>query len=154
MSAANIRFAALDERTALERLQFRVSVALPTYRDDVLRHPEVIHLPPTLIEQERVRVAEHAGAIVGFVALLAPEDGVSELDGLFVDPDWWRKGIGSALIQDACDLSRAEGSQSIHVIANPDAVAFYRTCGFATVGEAQTQFGPAPRMLLELNARR
>ncbi|MEO7201966.1 MAG: GNAT family N-acetyltransferase [Candidatus Tumulicola sp.] len=154
MTAASIRFAALDERSALEDLQLRASIALPTYRDDVLRHPEVIHLSPSLIQQKRVRVAEQGGAPVGFVALLAPEEGVSELDGLFVDPDLWRKGIGCALVRDACALACAEGTQSIHVIANPDAVEFYRICGFETVGETQTQFGPAPRMLLELNARR
>lgn len=154
MIAVGIRFAAPDESTGLEQLQFRASIALPTYREDVLRHPEVIHLPPSLIVQKRVRVAVHASVTVGFIALLAPEDSVSKLDGLFVDPAWWRQGIGSALIRDACDLARAEHTHAIHVVANPDALEFYHACGFITVGETQTQFGPAPRMRCVLSGRR
>jgi GNAT superfamily N-acetyltransferase len=146
MTAVTLRFATLDERAALEELQFRSSIALPTYRDDVLSHPEVIYMAPSLLEHRRVRVAEHAGVFVGFVTLLAPDNDVSELDGLFVDPERWRKGIGSTLIRDACDTAHDENAHAIQVVANPDAVAFYLQCGFVTIGEAQTQFGPAPRM--------
>lgn len=145
--AVTIRFAKLDEQATLEELQFRASVAMPTYRADILSHPDVIHIPLKQFEQQRIRVAESSGAIVGFIALLVPELGVSELDGLFVDPDRWRQGIGFALVRDACDTARAERAHAIHVVANPDAVAFYRACGFVTVGETQTQFGPVPRML-------
>jgi GNAT superfamily N-acetyltransferase len=154
MTAVTLRFATLGERAALEGLQLRSSIALPTYRDDVLRHPEVIYIPPSLLEHRRVRVAEQAGVLVGFVTLLAPDNGLCELDGLFVDPGWWRKGIGSTLIRDARDTARAENAHAIHVVANPDAVEFYLQCGFVTVGETQTQFGPAPRMQLALNPRR
>jgi GNAT superfamily N-acetyltransferase len=147
VTAVTIRFATLDEQAALEELQFRASVALSTYRADILSHPDVIHIPLKQFEQRRIRVAEHSSAIVGFIALLSPEERVSELDGLFVDPDWWRQGIASALIRDARDIARVENAHAIHVVANPDAVAFYRSCGFVTVGETQTRFGPAPRML-------
>jgi hypothetical protein len=36
------------------------------------------------------------------------------------------------------------------VVANPQAVAFYEAVGFTSVGEAQTRFGPAPRMSLPI----
>ncbi len=35
MTAVTVRFATLDEREALENLQLRSSIALPSYRDDV-----------------------------------------------------------------------------------------------------------------------
>jgi hypothetical protein len=38
----------------------------------------------------------------------------------------------------------------IEVVANPQAVAFYEAVGFVEDGEAQTRFGPAPRMSLAL----
>jgi N-acetylglutamate synthase-like GNAT family acetyltransferase len=97
-----------------------------------------------------VRVAESGGAVVGFAVLLEPRDGACELDGLFVEPGRMLGGVGRRLVEDAERLARERGATRIDVVANPQAVAFYRAVGFTTVGESQTRFGPAPRMSLSV----
>jgi len=45
-------------------------------------------------------------------------------------------------------IARTQGAKRIDVVADPQAVAFYAAVGFRPAGEAQTRFGPAPRMSL------
>ena len=71
-----------------------------------------------------------------------------ELEDLFVDPDWMRRGIGRTLLADQVALAESQGIARIEVTANPHADAFYRSVGFVHVGETETQFGPAARMEL------
>ncbi len=59
-------------------------------------------------------------------------------------------GIGRRLVQDATRIARERGATRIDVVANPQAVAFYEAVGFTYAGEAQTRFGPAPRMSLSI----
>lgn len=122
----------------------------PMYREQLAAHPDAIVLPPEQIEAGLVRVAEEDGAAVGFAVLLEPADHACELDGLFVEPGRMRAGIGRALIDDAKAIAREHGVQRIEVTANQQALAFYGALGFVTTGEAETRFGPAPRMALTL----
>jgi GNAT superfamily N-acetyltransferase len=142
-----IRFGRPDERPALEDLQRRASLMWDEYRPYLLANPDVIELPLAQLRENRVRVAHHQGRVAGFSALL-PGDGVCELDGLFVEPKLWGLGFGRALIADALVQARAEGADAITVTANPRAEGFYIKQGFAVIGRAQTQFGPANRMRL------
>ena len=61
-----------------------------------------------------------------------------------------RHGIGGRLVEDAVRAAREAGVPLLVVTANPRAEAFYSRCGFRTVGEAPTRFGPAIRMHLDL----
>ena len=45
-------------------------------------------------------------------------------------------------------VAGARGATRLDVVANPQAVAFYEAVGFQPAGDAQTRFGPAPRMSL------
>lgn len=146
----NMRFGRAAERTALEELQRRASLVWEDYRADLLAHPEAIELPVAQLEERRVRVAEKNGEPVGFSVVLPEAAGISELDGLFVEPPHWHTGIGSRLISDAVDLARIQGARAIEVTANPRAQGFYAKCGFVFLGSVQTQFGPAMRMRLSL----
>jgi hypothetical protein len=47
-------------------------------------------------------------------------------------------------------LARAQGADRVEVTANPHAMAFYESVGFSHDGVAQTLFGPAPRMRLDV----
>jgi GNAT superfamily N-acetyltransferase len=140
----NIRLARLEERQALEELQRRASLALEEYREQLEAEPEAIELPADQIERGEVIVAELGDRLAGFAAVLFDEE-LAELDGLFVEPDLWRQGIGAALIDVAVHEARRQGL-SITVIANPSARTFYEKCGFTVEGEAKTRFGPALRM--------
>jgi GNAT superfamily N-acetyltransferase len=138
--ALTIRLARPEERDALEALQRRASMALPDYREQLAAHPDAIHLPSAQIANGQVLVAELQGRLAGFAAVVA-----GELDGLFVEPELWRNGIGAALAEAATHEARKRG-YSLWVIANPGAREFYERCGFSVEGEARTRFGPALRM--------
>lgn len=139
-----LRLARLDERRALEELQRRASLMNEEYREALLAHPDAIALPAEQIERGDVIVAEQDGRVTGFAAL-EEAGGALELDGLFVEPDHWRQGIGMALVEAAVHRARQRGL-ALMVVANPAALDFYRKCGFLAEGEVATRFGPAIRM--------
>lgn len=138
--ALTIRLARPEERENLEALQRRASLALPEYREQLEAHPDAIDLPAEQIEKGQVFVAELGGQVAGFAALVE-----GELDGLFVEPDLWRQGVGTALVDQAAHEARRKGL-SLSVTASSTALRFYERCGFSVEGEAQTRFGPALRM--------
>ena len=135
-----IRLARSFERDELEDLQRRASLALPEYRAMLEAHPDAIALPAEQIENGDVLVAEADGRIAGFAALIG-----GELDGLFVEPALWRRGVGTALLNEAIHVARKRGL-AVTVTANPGARRFYESCGLSVEGEATTRFGPALRM--------
>ena len=139
-----IRLARPQEREALEALQWRASLANDGDRQNLTDHPDAIHLPMDQVERGEILVAEVAGNMAGFSAVL--EEGCHlELDGLFVEPAMWRQGVGAALVKDAAHRARLRGV-ALMVTANPAARDFYDKCGFVVEGQAQTRFGPAFRM--------
>ena len=146
----SIRSAEPAEREALEDLQRRSSLHHPMYRAQLAANPDAIELPTEQIAAGHVRVAEVDGVVVGFSVLLERDGDACELDGLFVEPDRMRSGVGRRLVEDAVRLARERGAARIEVVANPQAVAFYEAVGFGESGRAQTRFGPAPRMSLAL----
>jgi GNAT superfamily N-acetyltransferase len=145
-----IRPADLCEREALEALQLRSSTHDPMYRAQLAAHPDAIELPVEQITAGHVRVAERDGAVVGFAVLLERDGDACELDGLFVEPERMRGGVARRLVDDAKRIASERGAARIDVVANPQALAFYAAVGFEPVGEAQTRFGPAPRLSLLL----
>jgi len=120
------------------------------YREALLAHPDAIDLPAEQIESGRAFVAELQGIVVGFSVVLRRHDGDAELDGLFVEPSRWKRGIGKALVQDAARFAVSEGARALHVVANPRALGFYEACGFERIGEASTRFGIGYIMRKEL----
>ena len=142
--APAIRLARPEEREALEALQWRASLANETDRPNLEAHPDAIHLPRRQIERGEVYVAEADGRALGFAAVVHQDDRL-ELDGLFVEPDHWRQGIGAALVEEVAHEARRTGL-TLMVVANSEARGFYERCGFGVEGEAQTRFGPALRM--------
>ena len=138
--ALQIRLARADEREALEELQRRASTALADYGDQLLANPDAIALPADQLALGQVLVAEVDEQCAGFAAVVG-----GELDGLFVEPHLWKRGIGSALIEAAAHEARRRGL-ALTVTANPTARGFYEKCGFAFEGEVPTRFGPGLRM--------
>jgi GNAT superfamily N-acetyltransferase len=135
-----LRLARAEEHEELEELQRRASLELPEYRDQLIANPDAIYLSPGQIANGQLIVAELDGEIAGFAAVVG-----GELDGLFVEPDLWGRGIGRALV-DAATLQARKRGLALQVIANPRAQRFYEHCGFTVEGEEQTRFGRALRM--------
>lgn len=142
-SAIIIRAAKDAECRELVALQRRASLAWDEYRELLLSHPEAIEPPAEQIRQKRVYVAERDGKIVGFAVVLPQNDGSAELEGLFVDPERWRSGIGSRIVRKAERMASGEGFAFRHVVAVPQARGFYSACGFELVGKERTRFGEA-----------
>lgn len=138
--ALRLRLARPEERQELEELQRRASLALPEYREQLEANPDAIHLPLAQIANGQVIVAEVDGRLAGLAAVVG-----GQLDGLFVQPELWRQGIGRALAEFAAHEARRRG-YTLWVIANRGAREFYERCGFSVEGEAKTRFGPALRM--------
>jgi GNAT superfamily N-acetyltransferase len=136
-----IRQALLSEQQALEALQWRASLGNAGDRDVLLRHPDAIAIPPQQIAEGHVFVAEMDGGIAGFAAVLLRDDDQMELDGLFVEPDLQRRGIGRALVNHCATYAAVHGASALSVIGNPHATAFYAACGFVCEGTQRTRFG-------------
>jgi len=118
-------------------------------RDNLLAHPEYLVLGPEGLAEGRTYVAEEAGILVGFATWIRA-DGTFELEDLFVDPGWRRRGIAAALVTRVARALRVRGVQRLEVTANPHALGFYRAAGFIDCGAATTDFGSAPRMALTI----
>jgi N-acetylglutamate synthase-like GNAT family acetyltransferase len=138
----SVRLAMVVEQKELEALQWRASLNNAGDREALLANPDAIELPVSQIESGLVFVAEKAGVTVGFAAVLPREDGQMELDALFVEPSMWRQGIGKVLLDRCVEAARTHGAVALHVVGNPHAEGFYRSCGFQQIGTIQTRFGP------------
>lgn len=141
MNQITIRTAQNSDQKALEALQWRASLNNPGDREALLANPDAIELPLAQIEGGNVFIAEVAGTIKGFAAILPRPDGNSELDALFVEPELWRQGIGRQLVEYCCSAARASGAVELHVVGNPHAQGFYESSGFKNLGTKKMRFG-------------
>jgi GNAT superfamily N-acetyltransferase len=145
-----IRDATADERAALEALQRRSSDIWEEYREQLAAHPDAIEFPQHFIENGWARVAVLGDDTpVGFSVVVPGRGGIHELDGLFVEPDQMRRGIGRLLVEDACRRARDSGADWLEVTVGP-AQGFYEKVGFEVVGTVETRFVPAVRMRRKL----
>ena len=144
-----IRVGTPADLAALADIYRRASLSNPGDRDRLLAHPEHLELEPEGLTEGRTHVAEENGSAVGF-ATWAETDGGMELEDLFVDPKWMRRGIATALVNCIADLLRSRGADTLEVTASPDALGFYRAVGFVDIGVTETTFGSAPQLQLKL----
>ncbi|OCQ50490.1 hypothetical protein Ppb6_04265 [Photorhabdus australis subsp. thailandensis] len=94
-----IRLAKTTEQITLEALQLPASLIWEDDRELLLANPNMIELPTEYIVAGYVYIAEQTGVILGFSVVLPQSDGNSELDRSFIEPAFWRQGIGKQLVQ-------------------------------------------------------
>lgn len=82
-------------------------------------------------DEYEIRVAERDGKVLGFVAFTT-----EELAWLYVDPLFYGKGIGTALIQAALRETAAPLSAEV-LDGNTAAIAVYKKQGFVEMGRSQ-----------------
>ena len=145
-----VRLGRPADLAAASRVYRRASLSNAGDRANLLAHPEFLILGPEGLAEGRTQVAEQDGSVVGF-ATWAEASGAMELEDLFVDTDYRRRGIATALVSRIVQVLRARGAERLEVTANPHAMKFYRAAGFADDGTAETDFGPAPRLVLMLS---
>ncbi len=107
--------------------------------------------------ESTVFIAEEAGVPAGFVVIgrtKTPPPGSSpirpshsgEIYALYLDPGFWRKGIGTALIKHAARelKNRKHGAICLWVLdANTRAKAFYEKMGGQKIGSKMVEIGPS-----------
>jgi N-acetylglutamate synthase-like GNAT family acetyltransferase len=142
VTALDIRLARADDRQDLIDLLWRASLAWEVVRQNLLDNPEVIDVDPEMIARNQVFVAEQGDRILGFATIIPREGNDAELEGIFVEPSDWRKGIGRALLHQIEREAQAWGANRLHVIASPNVEGFYSAAGFTKIGEQQMPFGP------------
>jgi GNAT superfamily N-acetyltransferase len=145
-----IRLGVPDDLPAASDVYRSASLFNAGDRDNLLAHPEYLILGPEGLAEGRTYVAEEGGSVVGFATWIETAD-VVELEDLFVDPAWMRRGIAAALVERIADVLRARGVERLEVTANPHAMGFYRAVGFVDCGVTETVFGTAPRMVLAIH---
>jgi len=151
-----IRIAHPDDRPNLIEVQRRASLASETgeVRQRLLEEPDWIDIDEELLANNEVIVAEIGPTIVGFASFIAQDGNDAELDGMFVEPTHWRQGIGRLLIEAVERELVAWQATRLRVVANPNALAFYKAVGFIIIGEEKTPLGPvAPVMAKAITGR-
>jgi GNAT superfamily N-acetyltransferase len=135
--------------TALRQVYRRASLSNDGDWPNLLAHTEYLELSDQGVTDGRTRVADVDGRVVGFATWLGTGD-VTEIEDLFVDPDWMRRGIGRALVQDLITLAQRRGVRRVEVTGNPHARAFYERVGFSYDHDVDTPLGPGLRMHRDL----
>ena len=141
-----LRDAALSDMQELHGVFRRASLSNEHDRDLLLDHPEWLVVSEHGLREGRMRVAVDRGdSVVGF-ATYRISGGVAELEDLFVDPPWMRRGVGRTLVLDLLSRLRALEFDWLEVTANPHANEFYESMGFVATQVVDTELYPAPRM--------
>jgi GNAT superfamily N-acetyltransferase len=145
-----IRLGVPADHSAVSDVYRNASLSNAGDRDNLLAHPEYLVLGPEGLAEGRTYVAEEEGSLVGFATWIEADD-IFELEDLFVEPGWRRRGIAVALVDRIVRVLRARGVERLEVTANPHALGFYRAAGFVDCGVSDTDFGAAPRMVLAIH---
>jgi len=147
---AGIRTAREHESDPLREIHRRASYIWPEDVRNLDANPDIFGVDPAAIAAGRVRVAfDTNGNPLGF-ASWRPSGRDAELEDLFVEPHAMRRGIGTALVEDAAECARRAGLARLLVVAHPRTLAFYGRAGFVEQGPAETRFGPALRLARDL----
>jgi ribosomal protein S18 acetylase RimI-like enzyme len=143
-----VRDAGTHDLPALRDVYRRAALSNENDRDVLLEHPDALVYVPSGLAQSRCRVAtvDHQ-SLIGFATTTRMAE-VLELEDLFVDPDWMRRGVGRALIEDVLVFAQAQAMDRVEVKGNPDALRFYERVGFEVGARVQTELGFGYRMHL------
>lgn len=148
--APTIRTALPADLGELRRVFRSASLSNAGDAPNLLAHPEHLLFTGDGIADGLTRLAESgleaAGTVLGFSTVVPGLDGGLELDDLFVDPEFQRRGVARALIADAVESARAAGYRRLSVVANPHAAAFYSAVGFVAGDLVTTTLGAGTRM--------
>ncbi|ABC33150.1 Histone acetyltransferase HPA2/related acetyltransferase [Hahella chejuensis KCTC 2396] len=89
-----------------------------------------------------------SGEIAGFYSLRALSPVCTEMDALFVRPDYMRQGVGRALIEHAVLWAYQCGYHLMMIQGDPNAAGFYQTFGATLIGYADSTRFPGRKLPL------
>jgi GNAT superfamily N-acetyltransferase len=143
-----IRDATDADIPSLRDVYRRASLTNEGDREMLLGHPHALEYVAPQRARSRCRVAlADSGALIGFATTTRDSD-LLELEDLFVDPTWMRRGVGRSLIDDVVIYARSAGVTRVEVDGNPHALGFYADAGFKVIAAVTTEFGFGYRLHL------
>ncbi len=153
-AARTVRTAVAADLAELRRVYRAASLSNPGDAPGLLENPEFLDFAGDGIPAGRTRLMEAevngARAVLGFSTLAIGSDGELELDDLFVDPRFRRRGVARDLIADAIVSAKSGGYRRLAVIANPHAADFYAAVGFVGGDRVATALGEGTRLYLDV----
>jgi len=105
------------------------------------------------IETSTVYLIDGEASPLGFYRLLLQDDGVAELDALFVEPAAMGQGVGKRLWRHAVATAALLGCSEMIWQSDPQAEGFYLALGGQRAGESESTVMPGrllPLMRLQL----
>ena len=154
-SGLAIRTAVAADLPALQQVYRAASLSNAGDASMLLARPEFLVFAGEGIAVGRTLVAlagpAGKGRVVGFATIAAGRNDGPELEDLFVDPDWRRRGVARCLVRRVVNTARDAGHRRLWVTGNPHALAFYLAVGFVQVDRVSTELGTGLRMSLDLS---
>ncbi|HEY5780743.1 MAG TPA: GNAT family N-acetyltransferase [Lysobacter sp.] len=92
-------------------------------------------ITPAQIERDLYYLVEDDhGGTVGYYSLIAHDDGLAELDLLFVADHAQGGGLGALLFHHMATVAREHGFTRVRIVSHPPAEPFYLSMGAQRVG--------------------
>ena len=147
-----IRSAGPREAAALSALAIRSKAHWGYDAEEMSVFEGELTLAPEALAPRDATVVEEDGVLLGFYTLLEHEDGVLELEHLFVEPSHLRRGLGSRLLRHALRRAAGRGVSKLIVLSDPNATEFYLAHGATVVEEIPSSIPgrSIPRLVLPL----
>jgi GNAT superfamily N-acetyltransferase len=131
-----VRPARPDEQGELSRLCVRATRHLGYDEAFIERTTPSLTIILPHITAGGVMVADDDdGAVAGVVWIMPTFPAFAQLNGIFVEPRFWRMGVGRALFSAAVARARALGVGAIVINAEPSAAGFYERQGAVRIGQ-------------------
>ena len=96
------------------------------------------------MKENEYYVAENEGHVIGFTNLRYPEEGIVEIGGLYVHPDFQKLGAGSSLVKKVCQMKKAKGYKKLILwtIKDGPSIGFYTKQGLRPSNLPEKKEGP------------
>jgi GNAT superfamily N-acetyltransferase len=144
MERYSVRNARSEEQRELTRLCVRATLQVGYDDAFIDRIMPALTITVPLITGGAVQVAEdESGTFVGVVAVTETMlQGIALLHGIYVDPPFWRRGIGRALFGAAVARARVLKAGAIMIYGEPSAEGFYTRLGAIRIGDGPFVLSP------------
>jgi GNAT superfamily N-acetyltransferase len=140
----SIRGARPEDQRDLTRLCVRATAQAGYDEAFIDRVMPALTVTMPLITGGYVRVAEdETGEAVGVVTVTPTAVlGIAQLYGIFVDPPFWKRGVGRMLFEAAVGRAKELKAGALMIHAEPSAEGFYKRMGAIRIGEGPFYYSP------------
>ena len=121
------------------------------YLDAMKFDNETIQKMVHYMKEDEFYVAEENGQVIGFTELRYPDDKTVEIGGLYVHPDFQKRGAGSALMKKVCQMKQKLGYNKLILwtIKDGPSLGFYAKQGLKPSCVPEKKQGPFIAIRLE-----